>query len=115
RPWRTRSRAWRSGSTSTKRRSVPSSAKRLTKQQAAAPATFAKLRVIHPDAHCELDHQTPFQLLVATVLSAQTTDVAVNHVAPKLFARWPDARALSTAPAADVAAVLREKLGMHNQ
>ncbi len=59
--------------------------------------TFARLREIHPDAHCELDHQGPFQLLVATVLSAQTTDVAVNKVTPTLFARYPDARALAAA------------------
>jgi endonuclease-3 len=60
-------------------------------------ATFAKLRAIHPDARCELDHVDPFQLLCATVLSAQTTDVAVNKVTPKLFAAYPDARALAAA------------------
>ena len=52
-------------------------------------ATFRALRAQHPDAHCELVHATPFQLLVATVLSAQTTDVAVNKVTPALFARYP--------------------------
>ncbi len=51
----------------------------------------------HPDAHCELDHRDPFQLVVATVLSAQATDVAVNKVTPELFRRWPDAPALSAA------------------
>ncbi|HCW05730.1 MAG TPA: endonuclease III [Clostridium sp.] len=40
---------------------------------------------IHPDAHCELEHENPFQLLVATVLSAQTTDKKVNEVTRKLF------------------------------
>jgi endonuclease-3 len=60
-------------------------------------ATFAGLRKMHPDAHCELVHTTPFQLLCATVLSAQTTDVAVNKVTPKLFARFPDAHALAKA------------------
>jgi endonuclease III len=63
-----------------------------------ARATFGRLQKIHPDAHCELAHTTPFQLLVATVLSAQTTDVAVNKVTPKLFARWPNAGALANAP-----------------
>jgi endonuclease-3 len=65
-------------------------------------ATFAKLREIHPDAHCELDHTDPFQLLCATVLSAQTTDVNVNKVTPKLFAAYPDARALAAAKPSDV-------------
>jgi endonuclease-3 len=65
-------------------------------------ATFAKLRQIHPDARCELDHVDPFQLLCATVLSAQTTDVAVNKVTPKLFAAYPDARALAAAKPSDV-------------
>jgi endonuclease-3 len=63
-------------------------------------ATFAKLRAIHPDARCELDHVDPFQLLCATVLSAQTTDVAVNKVTPKLFAAYPDARSLAAAKSA---------------
>jgi endonuclease-3 len=45
----------------------------------------------HPDAHCELDHASPLQLAVATVLSAQTTDVRVNEITPKLFARYPTA------------------------
>ncbi|HVH46333.1 MAG TPA: endonuclease III, partial [Labilithrix sp.] len=57
--------------------------------------TLEKLRAIHPDAHCELDHANAFQLLVATVLSAQTTDVNVNKATPKLFARFPDAESLA--------------------
>jgi endonuclease III len=48
-------------------------------------------------ALCELDHENPFQLLAATILSAQTTDVRVNEVTPKLFARYPDAMSLSAA------------------
>ncbi|MDC0745149.1 endonuclease III [Polyangium mundeleinium] len=83
--------------------------------RALAQETFRRLRVIHPDAHCELDHANPFQLLVATVLSAQTTDVLVNQITPKLFGRWPDAPSLAKAPVAEVAALLRERLGMFNQ
>jgi endonuclease III len=49
------------------------------------------LEVIHPDAHCELNHETPLQLAVATILSAQCTDQRVNEVTPKLFARYPTA------------------------
>jgi endonuclease-3 len=63
---------------------------------------LASLQRLHPDAHCELDHAGPFQLLVATVLSAQTTDVNVNKATPALFARYPDARALSKAEPEDV-------------
>ena len=51
----------------------------------------------YPDARCELDFTDPFQLLVATVLSAQTTDKRVNTVTPTLFAAYPDATALAAA------------------
>jgi endonuclease-3 len=60
------------------------------------------LHAIHPDAHCELDHANAFQLLCATVLSAQTTDVNVNKATPKLFARYPDAKTLAKAEPIDV-------------
>jgi endonuclease III len=64
--------------------------------------TFAGLRAMHPDAHCELDFGTPFQLLCSTVLSAQTTDVAVNKATPKLFQRFPHAEAMAKADLAEV-------------
>src|SRR3954470_556173 len=51
----------------------------------------------HPDADTELDYTTPFELLVATILSAQSTDARVNTVTPALFARYPGARALANA------------------
>ena len=51
-----------------------------------------------PDARCELDFRTPFELLVVTVLSAQTTDRRVNAVSPTLFAAYPDAKAMASAP-----------------
>lgn len=73
----------------------PKKAPRPTKKMAPPVETLAKLREIHPDAHCELNHDGPFQLLVATVLSAQTTDVNVNKATPKLFARFPDAKSLA--------------------
>lgn len=50
-----------------------------------------------PDAHCELDFRTPFELLTATILSAQCTDRRVNQVTPALFRRYPDAAALAAA------------------
>jgi endonuclease III len=56
-----------------------------------------KLETQHPDADTELHYTTPFELLVATILSAQSTDVRVNMVTPALFKRYPDARALAKA------------------
>ena len=52
----------------------------------------------YPDARCELDFDNPFQLLVVTVLSAQTTDRRVNAVRPTLFAAYPDPAAMAAAP-----------------
>src|ERR1700733_2723634 len=80
----------------------------------AVRATFARLRAMHPDAHCELDHDSPFQLLVATVLSAQTTDVAVNKCTPALFRRYPTAERLAKAKAEDVQEIL-SSIGMFRQ
>lgn len=61
----------------------------------------------YPYAHAELDFRNPFELLVATVLSAQTTDVRVNQVTPVLFARYPDARSLSEANLTDIEEIIR--------
>jgi len=67
-----------------------------------AVRTFERLHAQHPDAHCELNHEGPFQLVVATVLSAQTTDVNVNKATPGLFARFPTPAALAAADPAEV-------------
>jgi len=56
-----------------------------------------RLAVEYPDALCELDHRNPYELLVATILSAQCTDARVNMVTPALFERWPDAESLAQA------------------
>lgn len=61
----------------------------------------------YPDAHCELDFEDPYQLLVATVLSAQTTDIRVNGVTPTLFARYPDATALAGADRTEVETIIQ--------
>jgi endonuclease-3 len=61
----------------------------------------------YPDAHCELDFDTPFQLLVATVLSAQTTDRRVNAVTPTLFAKYPDPAALAAADRDELEALIQ--------
>ena len=65
------------------------------------------LHELYPDAHCELDFGNPLQLLVATILSAQTTDKRVNLVTPVLFARYPDAAALAGADRADLEELLK--------
>jgi endonuclease III len=69
---------------------------------ASATEILTRLRTTYPDAHCELVHDGPFQLLVATILSAQCTDARVNLVTPSLFARFPDARSLAAAAQEDV-------------
>jgi endonuclease-3 len=65
------------------------------------------LRAHYPDAHCELTYRTPHELLVATILSAQTTDVAVNKATPALFARFPTPAAFAAATPADIEPYIR--------
>ncbi len=65
---------------------------------ASASEILARLKREYPDAHCELDRESPFQLLVATILSAQCTDKRVNMVTPLLFETFPTAAALADAP-----------------
>jgi endonuclease-3 len=61
----------------------------------------------YPEARCALDHQTPLQLLVATILSAQCTDARVNLVTPSLFARFADASAFATAAPDELAKAIQ--------
>jgi endonuclease III len=70
-------------------------------------AILSLLDVHYPDVTCALNHHSPFQLLIATVLSAQCTDEVVNQVTGPLFARYPDAATLARAKAADVEAIIR--------
>ena len=65
------------------------------------------LRQTYPGAHCELNHDGPFQLLIATILSAQCTDVRVNMVTPALFQKYPDAKHLAAAKQEDVEDLIR--------
>lgn len=65
------------------------------------------LAATHPDAHCELVHRNPFELLVATVLSAQCTDARVNQATPHLFAAFPSAADLAHAPLPEVEEIVR--------
>ncbi len=66
-------------------------------RRARAAAVLEGLRISYPDARTELDFGTPFQLLIATVLSAQATDVSVNAATPALFARYPTPTAMAAA------------------
>lgn len=79
-----------------------------------ARLTFARLAAHHSDAHCELEHRNPFELVVATVLSAQSTDVMVNRITPELFRRWPTPAALGGAEQADLELALN-RIGMFRQ
>ncbi|WP_341729141.1 endonuclease III [Brooklawnia sp.] len=72
-----------------------------------AEDVFESLRAVYPDARCELDFSGPFQLLVATVLSAQSTDLGVNKVTPALFTRWPGPEALAEADRGELEEVIR--------
>jgi endonuclease-3 len=77
-----------------------------------ALATYAldvlsRLKRAYPDAHCELDHETPLQLLVATILSAQCTDKRVNMVTPSLFQTFPTAASLADAPQEKLEEIIR--------
>jgi len=66
-----------------------------------------ELTQAYPDAHCELDFTTPLELLVATILSAQTTDTRVNEVTPELFARYRSAADYAAADRAELEALLK--------
>ena len=67
---------------------------------------YRELADFYPYAQCELDFSTPLELLVATILSAQTTDVGVNKVTPTLFARYLDAAAYAAADRAELEAII---------
>lgn len=75
----------------------------------------AILAETYPEARCELDFRNPFELLIATVLSAQSTDKGVNMVTPLLFARYPDAAALAGADQQTVEEIIRPTGFYHNK
>jgi len=108
--------------TARKRRSVvskpkkPAAVKRppakRTRESAAARTTRAvriltELRKLYPEATTALRHNSPLELLVATILSAQCTDERVNMVTPDLFRRYPDAAAFADAEPAELEAMIR--------
>jgi len=76
---------------------------------------LARLRREHPDAHTALDHRNAFELLVATILSAQCTDKRVNEVTPALFRRFPTPRDLAGASLAELEELVRTTGFYHNK
>jgi endonuclease III len=78
-----------------------------TKAAKLAPQTYARLCAAHPDATCALVHREPYDLLIAVVLSAQTTDVAVNAAMPALMKKYPTPQALAKAEPAQVEPLLK--------
>jgi len=72
-----------------------------------APEILTRLLAAYPDASCALDYRNAFQLLCATILSAQCTDVRVNLVTPTLFDRYPTPAALARAKPGDVEAIIK--------
>jgi endonuclease III len=88
------------------RTTTTSSRRRVTKPRARsktnatperAAEIYRRLHLAYPDAHCALNHRNAYELIVATILSAQCTDVRVNMVTPALFAKYPNAQALANA------------------
>jgi len=86
---------------------IPEPVKATAAAKARALRLLEALRLHYPDAHCELDYTQPHELLVATILSAQTTDVAVNKVTPELFKRFPDPKAFAAATPEEIEPFIR--------
>ena len=78
-----------------------------TRQRAFAAEVSTRLRQAYPEAECALHFETPFQLLAATILSAQCTDVRVNMVTPDLFARMGTPEAMARANRDEIEALVR--------
>ena len=81
--------------------------RKLAPKKQRALEILARLKRLYPNAVCSLDYETPVQLLVATILSAQCTDERVNKVTPELFRQYPDAISLASADLDDIVALVR--------
>jgi endonuclease III len=79
----------------------------MSTSQSSIANLLSRLRQAHPDAGCALNHENPLQLLIATILSAQCTDVLVNTVTPALFARYPTAAAFAAADRTELENLVR--------
>ncbi|WP_347356191.1 endonuclease III [Bdellovibrio sp.] len=83
------------------------SSKKVSAKQASVLATIELLKRYYPDAHCALNYTNPFELLVATILSAQCTDERVNMVTPHLFKKYPTPKAMAKAPVESIEEIIR--------
>src|SRR5574340_1119590 len=94
---------------STRARRLPRAprARRTRATPELAAEIYRRLMAEYPHAHCALNFHDPYQLLVATILSAQCTDERVNKVTPELFRRYPDAAALARSSQADVERIIK--------
>ena len=81
--------------------------KSLATKQAQAANVVSALKAAYPQAPCALDYKSPFQLLIAVILSAQCTDVRVNMVTPELFRRWPKAEKMAQATQEELEEVIK--------
>lgn len=81
--------------------------KKSTKQKERARQLFNELLEHYPNPHCELNHRNPFELLIATILSAQCTDVRVNKVTPALFEAYPTPETMAEAPLEELEELVR--------
>jgi endonuclease-3 len=77
------------------------------KKSELSQVVLERLKKVHPDAHCELNHSNAFELLLATILSAQCTDARVNMVTPALFKAYPTPQKLAKAPLSDVQEIIK--------
>lgn len=89
------------------RRGADELPRKTAAQKARARRLFEALRQRYPEAHCELTYSNPHELLIATILSAQSTDVGVNKATPALFARFPTPADYARATPADIEFYLR--------
>lgn len=87
--------------------SLPELPKKSKKQKEYAQKLLNDLYEHYPDPHCALDHRNPFELLIATILSAQTTDVRVNMVTPSLFEAYPTPEKMAEAPLEELEELIR--------
>lgn len=86
---------------------LPPRGEKVAERRERAEAIMQELGRAYPDASCALHYESPWQLLVATMLSAQCTDARVNAVTPALFAEYPDAMSTAGAPVERVEALVR--------
>lgn len=81
--------------------------RKSTAKQVSIDNTIALLKHYYPDAHCALNYRNPFELLVATILSAQCTDDRVNLTTPALFKKYPTAKKMALASLEDLETLIK--------